>query len=277
MREGAPTTQAEWPITVVARWKDPGYSERELRWRASLPAAWLWIGGATRVLEGGLDPRFIVIAFLLTAWIGWPLIRRHPADLELVLEPYRLRFRDVAAGKPSVQVAGRDAGTLLVYESGLDWRVRLVLVTDRSGRELLRFRAGNADVQFLDADSSSESWWRANMPSNTSPLAPPPILSATALLGTWWPQPDQRFSVRGSYNVRRRWSEGGLRDYAAWDGRQRRYAARLLGGVLLFTYTLAIATTWPVTVSETIAYLPPGLVGFMLAIRGVLRSNKEEA
>jgi hypothetical protein len=269
--------QTDWPITVVARWKDPGYSERELRWRVAVLIAWLWMGGTTFVLERHVDPRVVLFAVLLAAWVGWPLIRRHPAELELVLEPDRLRFRDIAAGTPTVNVARRDAGTLLVGESGLDWRVRAVLVTDVSGRELLRFRAGNAAVQFRNADGTSESWWRSNMPPNTNVLTPPSILSATALLGAWWPQPDQRWSVRGSYNVRRSWSEGGLSNYASWDARQRQHNSFLLGGGLLFVYALAIVTTWPFTASEAIAYLLPGFVGLALAIRGVLGSSKEEA
>jgi hypothetical protein len=271
MKAVAQVGEMNWPITVVARWKDHGYSQREVRWWVALLVAWLWMGGATLVFEGRLDPRVPIVALLLGIWIGWTLFRRHAADLEMVVEPDRLRFRDITAGTPTVEVPRREAGELLAAESGLDWHVRLMVVTDASGRELLRFRAGNAAVQFRDTEGASPSWWRSNMPPHTTPSAPPSILSTTALLGTWWPRLDHRWSVRGSLGVRRAWIESSLSNYAAWDRRQRRHNALLLGGVLLFVYGLAIVTTWPVTVSEAIAFLPPGLVGLAIAVRGVLR------
>lgn len=267
----SPAPDTGWPLTVVARLIDPGYSEREIRWWATVLLGSLWMIGSTIALEGRLDRRLLVVALLVGGLIGWQWLRRRPTDFEVVLEPDRLRVRDLLAGTPAVQIPRQGAGALLAAETGPDWRERLVLLTDDASREVLRCRASTAALQFRNTADASESWWGSNMPPGTSPQTPPSVVSAPALLGAWWPRLDQRWSVRGSLSVRRPWKEGDLATYAAWDRRQRRQNGLLLAGLLLFVYGLAIVATWPSTVAEAVEFLPPGIVGLALAVRSVLR------
>jgi hypothetical protein len=262
--------QTDWPLTVVARWKDPGFSERELRWFGVLFICVLWMFTATLVFERRLSPALFGLAILVAAPLAWQWIRRRPADLEMVLEPDRLRLRGVVSATPSIELLRRHAGALMAAESGVDWRERFVLLTDDADREVARFRARNATVEFRDVSSVSESWWRSTMPPGTAARVPPTELSTTALLGAWWPRPDRRRSVRGSFHVLRPWKESDLSTYEAWDRRERRQAGLLIIGALLFTYALAIiGVRWSMT--DALVYVPPGVIGLALLLRGVLR------
>lgn len=107
------------------------------------------------------------------------------------------------------------------------------------------------------------------MPPDTEPRMPPTELSTTALLGAWWPRPDRRHSVRGTFHVLRRWKESNLATYEAWDRRERRQAGLLTIGALLFTYALAIIGV-PWSMIDAVVYVPPGVVGLALLLRGVL-------
>ena len=108
------------------------------------------------------------------------------------------------------------------------------------------------------------------MPPDTEPRMPPTELSTTALLGAWWPRPDRRHSVRGTFHIQRPWKESDLATHEAWDRRERRQAGLLMIGTLLFTYALAIiGVRWSIT--DALVYVPPGVVGVALLLRGVLR------
>jgi hypothetical protein len=272
MAEPAPIASTDWPITVIALCHDPGYSVREVRWWSYALAGVLWLIGATLVLETRTDPRGFLLVVLIVGWIGWQWFRRRPADLELILGPDRLRIRDTLAGTPATQLEREDAGALLAAESGVDWRERFLMLTDENGQEVLRLRAGRAAVVFPDARDAPESWWRSVMPPGTSPERPPSHLSATALIGTWWPRPDQRWSVRGSAGVPRPWGEGDLATYEAWDRRQRRRNGLLVIGIVLVGIVLATvfgSGSW--TVADLIVVGPPLLAFLVLLVREVLR------
>ena len=262
--------QTDWPITVVARWKDPGISERELRWVGVLFIGLLWMFAATLVLERRLSPALFGLAILVAAPFLWQWIRRRPADLEMVLEPDRLRLRGVVGATSTIELLRQNAGALMAAEGGVDWRERLVLLTDGADREVARFRARNAKVEFRDVSNASESWWRSTMPPDSEPRTPPTELSTTALLGAWWPRPDRRRSVRGSFHVLRPWKESDLSTYEAWDRRERRQAGLLIIGALSFTYALPIITL-PWSLTDAVVFLPPGVIGLALLLRGLLR------
>ena len=63
--------QTDWPISVVARWKDPGVSERELRWVGVLFIGVLWMFAATLVFEGRLSLALVGLAILVAAPFAW--------------------------------------------------------------------------------------------------------------------------------------------------------------------------------------------------------------
>jgi hypothetical protein len=268
----APPTSSgtDWPITVVVRWKDHGFSQRDIRWWAYLLAGFVWITGGTLLLEGRLDFRLLLLLGLLGGRIAWQWARRRPGDFEMILEPEQVLIRDLAGGAPAIPLPRQRAGALLAFESGLDWRERLVLMTDDADQEVYRLRAAYRPVQVRDAAGATGSWWRSNMPADTSPLMPPTALSITALLGAWWPNPNRRSSVRGTSNIRRPWREGDLSTYAAWDRRQRRLYGLVLISLVVFVYGLAFVGSWPWTVTEAVEFLPPGLIGLALGARNVL-------
>jgi uncharacterized membrane protein HdeD (DUF308 family) len=67
----------------------------------------------------------------------------------------------------------------------------------------------------------------------------------------------------------RPWKESDLATYEAWDRRERRQAGLLIIGALLFIYALAtIAVPW--STIDALVFLPPGVVGLALVLRGVL-------
>jgi hypothetical protein len=241
-----------------------------MRGWAALLIGWLWILVATIIFEGRVEPGLVVVALLLGGWLGWQWIRRRAAAFQMILGPAELWIREAAPGSTAVEVPRHAAGALLAAESGLDWRERLIVLTDEEGQELVRFRAGLASVQVRDTAGATESWWRSNMPPMTSPRTPPSVVSAVALLGAWWPRPDQRWSVRGSFGARRPWREGDLAGYDAWDRRQRRQNGLVLALLLLFVYGLTIVGAWPLTLADAVTYLPPGVTGLVLATRMAL-------
>jgi hypothetical protein len=230
----------------------------------------LWAFAATFAFQEHLSPVQFGLVLLIAASFAWQWLRRRPADLEMVLEPDRLRLRGVVSTTPTIELLRRHAGMLIAAESGIDWRERFVVLTDDADREVARFRARIASVAFRDVNNASESWWRSTMPLDTEPRMPPTELSTTALLGAWWPHPDHRRSVRGSFQVARPWKESDLASYAAWDRRERRRAGLLFIGVLLFIYALAI-TQLPWSMSNAVVLVPPGVVSLVLVLRGVLR------
>lgn len=270
MSEPADGPSAAWPITAVARWRDPGYSAREHRWAALVVVGLVWVNATTFALGGRWSAALVLLTLVVAGWIGWQRVRARPADLELVLWPDRLQIRDVTAQTPATQLVSGQVGALLAAETGLDWRERLLVLTDRTGTEVARVRAGRATVEVADADLASESWWRSTMPMGSSPQSPPTECAVTALLGAWWPRPDLRRSVRGSVRFLRPWKEGDLSAYDRWDRRQTRLNGSLVLGLVLFTSVLAVIGSWSWTLADVIVWLPV-LVGVGLVIRAMVR------
>lgn len=227
-----------WPITVVARWHDPGYSDREDRWWLYLAVAALWVFGVS-ALAGRPEPGFLAIAGLVLAMLAWHWVRRSPTDIDMILDSDGLRI-GATAERPAVNLERDHAGWLFAAETGLDWRERLLLLTDGEGHEVARLRARQAAVQIPDASQASESWWSAHMPAGTTPRNPPSSLPVTSLLGAWWPREERRTSVRGNMGWRRPWKEAELRSYQAWDRRQRRLNSAVVAAVCLFVLGLSI-------------------------------------
>ena len=259
-----------WPITVEARWSDPGYSRLDVHLGAGFAAAWLWMETVPIVLGERVEPRLFVIPLVIAVWFGWVWLRRRPSDAEAVLEPGRLRIRD-GAGTAWVDVPRSAAGMLLAAERGLDWRERVLALVNASDRVVLRVRAGLCTVRFLDVADASDAWWRSTMPAGSSPQQPPTAVSVTSLIGAWWPIADDRRSVRGNLGVRSRWKEPDLVHHAAWDRRQRLQYGLVAIATLLFVYGFAAVATWPWSLAQILSVVPPGAIALAVAVRGLLR------
>ena len=126
-----------WPITVVARWIDPGYSRREWVWELAVVAAIAWMGLAGVVVGGWAHVVLVGIAGISGVALAWRRIRSRPDPNELVLEPERLRVRQ-GVGGPWLELPRKNANVLVAAETGLDWRDRNVALTDATGRVLVR-------------------------------------------------------------------------------------------------------------------------------------------
>jgi hypothetical protein len=109
------------------------------------------------------------------------------------------------------------------------------------------------------------------MPPGTSPARPPTTLPVAPLIGAWWPDPGARQSGRGNLGFRSRWKEPDLVAFASWDRRQRRMNALIAIAALLFVYGLAIVSTWPWSLAEIVAFVPPGVIALAIPVRLVLR------
>jgi hypothetical protein len=265
--ERAPDLVPDWPVTVTARWTDPGYSPREQRWGIAFAAALGWMGGIG-VVAGRPSKTLIALAVVVAAALAWRHLRARPTAIELRVEPKRLVVRPTA-DVPSVELRRDRAGVLSAAERGLDWRERLLGVTDRDGTIGIVLPAGIATVSIQGDAVASAAWWAATMPVGTTPVDPPATLSVTALLGAWWPDPGQRTSVRGSFGGRGRWKEPDLRDPTASDRRQRRLNSAIVLAAVLFAYGLATFSVRSWTFAEAVAYLPPGLVVVALCVRNL--------
>jgi hypothetical protein len=260
----------DWPITVVAHWIDPGYSRFELRLGVGFAAAFLWIAGASAILRGRFEAGLFVIPLIVAAWLGWRWLRRRPAEIDLVLEPTRLRIRDGAAAS-WVELPRSHPGSLLAAERSLDWQERDLVLIDPAERVGVRPRAGICDVRFLNATDASDAWWRATMPAGTSRDQPPATLPATSLIGAWWPNPNDRWSIRGNLGFRSRWKEADLIGYAAWELRERRKNALIVIATLLFAGAAAIAAAGPLSDAEIVTFVPPFAIGLGAAVRALVR------
>ena len=263
--------EREWPITVVARWRDPGLSIGDSAFWLVLAAVITWLAVGSALIGGRMDWRAPLLILLVAASLGWRWVRRRPADLELELGPSRLRLRNRAANAFAEQLDRDDAGTLLAAEAGLDWHERYVWMTDATGRFLPRIRSMWATVEFADTDGTADVWWASTMPPGTSRSAPPTRLPVVGLLGAWWPRSDARSSVRGTLNVHRSWREAELASLPAWERRQRRRHGAALTGVMAVPLGLAILNTTSWTVPDLIVVGPLFLVGFGVGLWLLLR------
>ncbi len=266
----APTgtpSPGDWPITVVVRWRDPGWNVRDARWLGYLALAMVWAAGSEVVLERRLHVGFLMVVALIVGAEGWRWLRRRPVHAELSLEPERLRFRDLAAQTPVAELRREQAGDLSAADTGLDWRERVVILTDDRGREVLHARAGQASVSFLDAATAPEAWWRAVMPDGTTPQTPPSEASVAALLAAWWPRPERRWSIRTEIGARVPWADAQLRDYAAWNRSQGRRNAFLFAGLLTMFYGVSLALFGPWPAPSLIEIGLPGLIGIVVLLR----------
>ena len=263
--------ERDWPITVVARWHDPGFSVRDAAVYAVIAIGLVWITTVPALLGGRVDLRGPVVAVLVGAMFGWRWFRRRPADLELELGPERLRIRTRAANAFAEQLDRADAGALFAAETGLDWHERYVFMTDRSGRSLPRIRAREAAIEFVDKAGATDSWWGSTMPPGTSQSAPPERLPVTGLLGAWWPDPEARASIRGEANVRRKWKEGELVSLADWERRQRRLHGVILTGLTGVPLLLSVVFSASWTIASLVAVGPLLLVGLAAGLWLLLR------
>jgi hypothetical protein len=206
---------SDWPITVVAHWRYPGYNRRDMEMYGISLIGSVWVGAASFVTRGEVDPQLVGFAAIVVAYLVWPWVRRRPAEHEMVLEPERLRIRDVSAGTPEITMARGAPGELFVAEAGFDWRERWLSLRTGADRDVVHLRAGNAAVRFTGLDDANDAWWSTNMPPGTSRRAPPGTLQVTPLLGTWWGR-DRRWSLRGRSSTRRAWKEPDLPDFPSW-------------------------------------------------------------
>ena len=271
MSTASDATDRDWPITVVARWHDPGFSVRDAAVYVAIAVALVWMTSVPALLGGRVDLRGPVVAVLAGAILGWRWVRRRPADLELELGPERLRIRTSAPNAFAEQLDRADAGALFAAETGLDWHERFVFMTDKTGRYLPRIRARWAAVEFVDQARATDAWWKATIPPGASQSAPPTRLPVTGLLGAWWPSSESRASIRGEANVRRKWKEGELASLPDWERRQRRLHGAILTGLVGVPLLLAVlfSTSW--TIASVVSVVPLLLVGLAAGLWLLLR------
>lgn len=259
----------DWPVTVAARWIDPGIDQLELRSAIAVMAAGGWMAGSSLLLDGRPEVRFLVLGVLFAAVVGWRAIRNRRVALELTLSPDSARLRERRGADLRIHELSRQrAGWLTAGETGLDWHDRGLGLFDETDRSTAKFKARPARVTVRADSAAGDVWVGAYLPG--AELAPTEGVSVTALLGTWWPHPERRLSIRGSASARRRWEEPDLQGYAEWDRRQRRLYAGMFGAFMLFF--LIIGVVFPMSLNERIAYLPPVLAGLSFAVWNVVAS-----
>ncbi|HEX5824816.1 MAG TPA: hypothetical protein VFY18_10200, partial [Candidatus Limnocylindrales bacterium] len=68
---------AEWPITVVASWTDPGYDGTRVPFGLGFAAVWTWVVLAPIVVGAPIEPRLLLIPLIMGIVFGgqW-LLRR---------------------------------------------------------------------------------------------------------------------------------------------------------------------------------------------------------
>ena len=223
---------SDWPITVVAHWRYPGYNRRDMEMYGIWLIGSVWVGAASFVTRGEVDPQLVVIAAVVVAYLVWPWVRRRPAEYEMVLEPERLLVRDASAGTPEITMARGASGELFVAEAGFDWRERWLSLRTGADRDVVHIRAGNAAVRFSGLDHADDAWWDTNMPPGDQPadaaghtaghatarnlVGPGPaveparsLLHASCLEGTG----PARLPIVGPPPTADRWSRRGWRDH----------------------------------------------------------------
>jgi hypothetical protein len=265
---GAPAADRAWPVTIVARWIDPGYSRREWIWELAIVVAIAWMGSSGVAVGGRPSLVLLGMAGIGGVALAWRRFRSHPLSNELILGSERLRVRQ-GFGAPWFELARTDAGVLFSAETGLDWRDRIVSLTDATGRVVVRMRSVPVPIE-VSANEADRSWWTSTMPSGTTPDRPPLTASVTALLGTWWPDPTRRTSIHGNLGGRWPWKEPDLSSERAWDRRQTRWNSLILLALLLFAAGVAIFGFVSVHPADAIAFIPPGLIGIAVSIQGLL-------
>lgn len=261
---------SDWPITVVAHWRYPGYNRRDMEITGIWLIGSLWLGAASFVTRGEVNSRLVVLVAIVVAYLVWPWVRRRPAEYEMVLEPDRLRVREASAGTPAITMSRGDPGELFVAEAGFDWRERWLSLRTSADRDVVHLRAGNAAVRFNGLDAVTDAWWDAYMPPGTSRRAPPAALQVTPLLGTWWGR-ERRWSLRRHSTTRHAWKEPDVRGFPAWDRRQRRNAGLAVIGVITFGFVLiTVLGSGGWTIADLVTVGPPVLAAFVLGVRSAL-------
>ncbi|MGH2500331.1 MAG: hypothetical protein ACRDF0_09630 [Candidatus Limnocylindria bacterium] len=266
---GTPRTESaeEWPVTLIANWVDPGMDVLERRCAVVLLAAGAWVAGASWLLDGRPELRILAVGVLGTAVVGWRAMRNRRVALELVLSPNSARIRESRESDVRTHALPREgAGRLTASESGLDWHDRRLALFDTADRLIAQFKARYASVTARSDSAEGDAWLQKHLPGVSR--GKKGQVSVTALIGTWWPHPERRLSIRGSADVRRRWAEPDLLGFAAWDRKQRRQYAAWFGAFMLVF--LVIGMTLPMSFSEWISYFPLCIAGLAFAIRHLL-------
>src|SRR5690242_16553421 len=112
-----------WPITLVARWVDPGYARRSWWWGAAVVAGLAWIALAGALVRGPVDRWILVVAVIGGLWLAVQRLRATSTAVELALGPDRLRLQSDTA---NASLERSRAGVLVAAETGVDWRRRLI-------------------------------------------------------------------------------------------------------------------------------------------------------
>lgn len=262
-----PAVSDVWPVTLVANWVDPGIDLLELRSAIVLLAAGVWATGARLIVDGRFDVRMLGLAVFAGAWVAWRAVRYRPVALELILSPDSARVRETrGADVRTHELARQRAGWLSASESGLDWRDRRLALFDDAERAIAQFKARRATVTARADSADGDAWLQGHLPGTGGRAKTE--ASVTALLGTWWPHPERRLSIRGNAAVRRRWEEPSLPEHVAWDRRQRRLYAAVFGAFMLFFVLIGVLL--PGSAGERLAYLPLVVGGLALAVRHLL-------
>lgn len=263
----AKSAEDNWPVSLVAKWTDPGVDLLEFRSAVALLAAGVWATGAQLVIDGQVDVRLLALGIFAAGVVGWRARRNRRVALELVLAPHSARLREIRGAEVrSHELPRHRAAWLTASESGLDWRDGGLALFDDAGRQIADFKARLATVTARSDSADGDAWLQSHLPQVD--YREVDRVSVTALVGAWWPHPQRRLSVRGSAAVRHRWKEPDLRGFAAWDRKQRRLYAAVFGAFMLFLLVMGILLLMPL--GEAIAYFPLVVGGLVFALRHVI-------
>jgi hypothetical protein len=128
-----------------------------------------------------------------------------------------------------------------------------------------------AAIEIRDAEAADPGWWAETMPAGTSPTEPPTTALVAALLGTWWPDPERRTSIRGNLGARLRWREPDLHDAAAWDRRQHRRNGGLVILTVAFGFLVGLIAHAQASPGELLGVVPIALVALVAGAWAILR------
>lgn len=254
----APDAPAPWPVTVHARWTDPGHTRGEFLAVLGLFIGTTWAVGFVLITGASSDLVLALFPLALAAWAAFLFARRNPVDLELTLAPERLTFVRGGIDRLELVVPRDDPGWVVAARMTVGALDRLLLILDEPGNERTRFRATVAAVTFDGLDGPGvAAWWPEAMPAGTSPATPPATLPVAPLVGDWWPDPTHRLSLRGN-GARIRWAEPTMTAWPRDDLRRRRTVLAVSAVVL---GVLVLGALRGGTTTALVAIVPPAILG----------------
>jgi hypothetical protein len=260
-----PAEPVAWPVTVHARWTDPGYTRGEFHVLLGMLAGTAWAVAVVHALGATQNWLLLLFPTALAAWAVFIWTRRRPAALALELSPEGLHLVRTGANPIDLEIPRAEAGWVVAAAATLGAADRIVLLLDEPGNELVRFRGIVAPVEITG--TADDGWWTATMPAGTTLATPPTVLPVAALVGEWWPDPAHRLALKGN-GARIRWVEPTLARWQAADQSHRRTITVVIVVLLVFLLVGAVRAGSP---TSLLAVIPPVAIGIVATLFGVAR------